>query len=105
MLINEKTARIMPIPTHREICQYQGRNNIAMNNDIPILTTHSRGDMNNHLDVKKVLKPECVSNLLYCEKDLGIIFLSMLNLNSPLLVGVKRKFRLSGQRGMISNKS
>ena len=27
-----------------------------------------------------------------------------LNLNSPLLVGVKRKSRLSGQRGMNSNK-
>ena len=26
-----------------------------------------------------------------------------LNLNSPLLVGVKRKSRLSGQRGMNSN--
>jgi hypothetical protein len=40
------------------------------------------------------------------EKDAYVDYFGTgyLNLNSPLLVGVKRKSRLSGQRGMNSNK-
>jgi len=74
MLINAKMVRVKPTPTHIEICQYQGRNKIAVNNELPILILHSRGDIKSHLDVKKVLRFECVSNLWYCEKDPVTIF-------------------------------